>query len=451
MGFNAPTAEPSISSDQWDQRQRSASGAEGYNQNLTTQIQQLPSFQAWVRSLQQPGLHSTGAGTGGTPEWKAFQADVKARGIPIPEDEIIDGSTGTVRGKTWTERHPVLSAVLITAGFAAGGVGLAALSGGGGGAGAAGLASAGTTGTSAAAGLGPTTAGSIAGTTAAAGGSTVPAALATTAPTIAGAGAAGTGSSAAMKFLNSPAGASLVSGGLQAGMGIANNNASAADAAAQRRQQLQMLLSQITGDQQQENLTRDTTYLNSTQQDPVKQQKDLMRAGVMKVLAQNGAPQVQRGGVTNTPDLSGPANQYLSDPALAAAAQRFYTAAGIESNNAPIADLSSMGFKTDTSGLQNQMNTSVNNARQGRVDLNQQRRDELLGLLTGGNTQTSSPTTPSPSVTPPPSPVAPVAPTAPAGNTQSLLNKLQPTASPTPTVNPRIDYFNRKRNANAYQ
>lgn len=162
MGFNAPTMHGDMRPGAWDARQAGAPNASGYNADLSAQVQQMPSYQAWVRSEQQRG--GTGAGVGGTPEWKALIADLQAHGIQIPENEIVDNSNGTVRGKTWTERHPVLSAVLITGGFAGGGAGLAAAMGGGAAAGGA-------------AALGPTTAGSMAATTAA---TAVPASLAAT-------------------------------------------------------------------------------------------------------------------------------------------------------------------------------------------------------------------------------------------------------------------------------
>lgn len=216
MGFNAPTVRGPLAPGAWDAMQAAAPNAEGYNAALTARIQQLPSYQAWVRSLSAPGLHASGVGVGGTAEWKALMSDLQRQGVNIPENEMLDGQTGTVRGKSWMERHPVLGAVLITAGFAGGGAALgAALGAGGAAAGAGAGAGAGstsaaagagagvgigetaaTTGLDAAwasgatAGLGPTTAGSMAATDAALAGGTVPASLggAGAMPTVAGAG-----------------------------------------------------------------------------------------------------------------------------------------------------------------------------------------------------------------------------------------------------------------------
>lgn len=179
MGFNAPTLHGDMRPGVWDQRQAAGTQAEGYNPTLSARIQQLPSYQAWVQSLQHRG--ATGAGVGGTREWKALIADLQRQGIAIPENEILDSDTGTVRGKTWMERHPVLSAVLITAGFAGGGYALGtALAGAGAGAGA-GAAAGGT--------LPSTTIAPMAGALPAgtAGSGAVTAALGTTAPA-AGAG-----------------------------------------------------------------------------------------------------------------------------------------------------------------------------------------------------------------------------------------------------------------------
>lgn len=183
-------------------------------------------------------------------------------------------------------------------------------------------------------------------------------------------------------FVNSPSGAALISGGLDLAKGVSNNKANAADAAAQRKQQLQMLLSQTADQEQSDNLSRDTAYLNSTQMNPVKQQQDIFRAGIMRAMGINGAPQIQRGqGVVNAPNFANEAKQYLGDDQLAAAAQRFHTAAGTVSNTAPPADLSKMGFKTDTSGLQKQMDTSIQGSRDERTALNQRRRDDLVGAI----------------------------------------------------------------------
>ncbi len=226
-------------------------------------------------------------------------------------------------------------------------------------------------------------------------------------------------------FVNSPGGAALISAGAGIAGGIANNNASAADAAAQRAQQIRMLLSQLAEGRQADNLSRDSQYLASTQMNPVKQQQDIFRAGVLRAMGQQGAPQVGRGGVTNTTDLRPVADQYLNDTALASAAARFYEAAGTMSPSARPADLRSMGFKpgavdmstmptmfgangqmnasspnlivppgqatgnTLNSGvgadnieaLQNGMNQSIADARQGREDLYQQSRNDLTGEM----------------------------------------------------------------------
>lgn len=188
-------------------------------------------------------------------------------------------------------------------------------------------------------------------------------------------------------FVNSPAGAALISGGVGLAGSMANNKANAADAAAQRKQQLQMLLSQTNDTEQANKLARDQAYLGSTQMNPVKQQQDLMRAGVMKAMATQPAPQASRGNVTSV-DLSGPANQFLGDEQLAGAAQRFYTAAGNVSPSAPPADLSKMGFKTDTTDLQNQMNQTIQGSRQADVDLNARRRSDLTGAIAGSEVDT---------------------------------------------------------------
>lgn len=176
MAFNAPTMRGGLKPGVWDRRQQAGTQADGYDPALSAKIQALPSYQAWVRSLQVPG--STGQGVGGTPEWKALMADLQRQGINIPENELLDSDTGTVRGKTWMERHPVLTAVLITAGFAGGGAALGAAMGGGavaGGAGAGvGLGETGATvGLSSGAGLpGAVTAGGAGASAAAGGGGT---------------------------------------------------------------------------------------------------------------------------------------------------------------------------------------------------------------------------------------------------------------------------------------
>lgn len=351
---------PAVSQETITQQQASHGEATPEQKALTAQLAQLPGYQQHIATIMKgsslPERYAS---------YNALMTQAAAAGIHVPEDMKLD-MFGAVRDMTWAEKHPKLFMTLMVAGS------LGGLAAGGAAAGAFG-------GTGAA--LGPTTTASMAGTSSALAGSTVPAALA---PTVAGgATAAGAGGGAISKFLTSPAGASMVSGGLQTGQNILNNKANASEGAANRQQQRDMLLSQIGGDEQQDNLSRDTSYLNSTQMNPVKQQQDLMRAGVMKAMATQGAPQIQRGaGVVNKPDLSGPANQFLSDPALAASAARFYGAAGTVSNNAPPADLSSMGFKTNTDALQSKLDTSVSDARQGREALSQQRRDALLGRIT---------------------------------------------------------------------
>lgn len=382
-------------------------------QALTERFKQLPAYQQYMQVLMQGSS---------LPErsraYSVIMSQAQQAGIEVPEDMRL-GMDGAVRDMTWAEKHPKLFATIMV------GASLGGLAAGGAAAGAFGGATSGGAVTGAA--LGPTTAGSMAATTAAAGGSTIPAALA---PTIAGTAGTGGALTAAGRFLNSPAGASLVNGGLQAGAGILNNNASAADAAAARKQQLQILMSQITGDQQADNLTRDTKSLDATQMDPVAQQKDIFRAGVMRVLAAHGAPQVARGGVTNPVDLSGPAQQFLGDDQLAGAAQRFYTAAGTVSNNSPTPDLAGMGFKGDMSGKQSEMIDAIMKARKGREDLNTQRRNELTG-------------TPMPVVPPPPTPVtAPTTPTR--GSSAMLAGQLTPNGG---SFNSQLgsDYFTRRR------
>jgi hypothetical protein len=194
MGFSAPTTEQPISPERWAHERELAAQGSGYNADLSEQIAQLPSFQAWVDSMQAPGFHgsgvgNSGAGRGSMTAWKALMSDMDRAGIQVPEDEMVDGYTGTVRDKSWMERHPVLGAVLVGAAVAGGGVGAAAMLGGGG-------AAAGAAGASA---LGPTSAGSMAATTAALGGSTVPAALggAGLMPAIAGGAAAAGGAAGA--------------------------------------------------------------------------------------------------------------------------------------------------------------------------------------------------------------------------------------------------------------
>lgn len=187
-------------------------------------------------------------------------------------------------------------------------------------------------------------------------------------------------SSRISEFLQSPAGAATIAGGLGIAGGIANNRANAADSAAGRQQQLQMALGQTSDAIRSDNLSRDQSALNSTQLNPVKQQQDLFRASIMKTMAEHGAPQAQRGSVTPAPNFSG-SGRFLGDDALAGAASRFYGAAGSMSNTAPPADLSSMGFKTDTSGLQAGMNKGIQDARDSRTALNTQQRNDFAGAM----------------------------------------------------------------------
>lgn len=353
-----------VSQETITQQQASHGEATPEQKALTAQLSQLPGYQQHIATIMK--------GSSLPERYKSYNAlmtQATAAGINIPEDMKLD-MFGAVRDMTWAEKHPKLFATMMVGGSLAGLAGGAAAAGAFGGS---------ISGGTAAAALGPTTSASMAGTSAALAGSTVPASLAATTPTI----AAGGGLSAATKFLTSPAGASLVSGGLQAGMGIANNKANAAEGAANRQQQRDTLLSQIGGDEQQDNLSRDTAYLNSTQMNPVKQQQDIFRAGIMRAMGQQGAPQIQRGqGVVNKFDAAPTANQYLGDESLANAASRFYGAAGTVSNNAPPADLSKMGFNTNTEELQSKLDTSISDARQGRDTLAQQRRDALLGRIT---------------------------------------------------------------------
>jgi hypothetical protein len=134
MGFNAPTIHPGISPETWDARQRSAATRPGADPALTAQIQQLPSYPAFVQAIQQRGSPAVQEQM-----WKSVLNEAKQYGLQIPDDKSLDFQTANIRDRTWTEKHPVLSAVLITAGFAGGGAALGAMAG----AGAAGAASGG--------------------------------------------------------------------------------------------------------------------------------------------------------------------------------------------------------------------------------------------------------------------------------------------------------------------
>lgn len=158
MGFNAPTIHGTMKPGVLERRQ----AANNKYPELTAQIQQLPSYPAFIQALTQRG--------GTANQEKAYQtlrAEAAQRGIHIPDDQTLDYSSGVVRDKTWTERHPVLSAVLITAGFAGGGAALGAMAGGGAAsAGAGGLVGSGEAAVTSAglgAGAGTTAAGSVVG------------------------------------------------------------------------------------------------------------------------------------------------------------------------------------------------------------------------------------------------------------------------------------------------
>ncbi len=106
---------------------------------LNARIQQLPAYQTFVQSLYKAG--PTGAGVGGTKEFKDLLNTLQEMGIEIPANEAFDPSSGLVRGRSWMETHPVLSNILVTAGIAGGGIAAGAIAGGIGAAGAAGAAS----------------------------------------------------------------------------------------------------------------------------------------------------------------------------------------------------------------------------------------------------------------------------------------------------------------------
>ncbi len=124
---------------------------------LSQRIQQLPSYQRFTQSLLSPG--STGQGVGGTEAYKDLVADLKRLGIEIPEGEVVDTETGDIRSQDWVERHPILTAVLVTAGFAGGGAAIGALAAGGGAAAGAGAGAASGSGAGVAGGAGATGAG----------------------------------------------------------------------------------------------------------------------------------------------------------------------------------------------------------------------------------------------------------------------------------------------------
>lgn len=171
----APTVRPGLLPDALAGAQQDQLASNPQNAALNQMIQQLPSFQAFVQAMSRTG--ASGAGTGGSPEYKAFIADLQRLGINIPENEIVDSQTGIVRGRTWTERHPVLSGVLITAGFAGGSLAAGALLGAGAGAGAGGVGvgeTAATTGLASGAGLPGAVAIPTVGDLALAGGSAIP-------------------------------------------------------------------------------------------------------------------------------------------------------------------------------------------------------------------------------------------------------------------------------------
>lgn len=113
--------------------------------------------------------------------------------------------------------------------------------------------------------------------------------------------------SAMHSFLSSmatPGGASLVNGGLGLVSGILSANANNKNEAANRQ------------------LQKDTTYLNSTQLNPVKQPIDIFRAAALRELASQGP--VRLGGAPH--DFSGVGNQFLNDDNLKASTDRFYGA-----------------------------------------------------------------------------------------------------------------------------
>ena len=169
-----------------------------------------------------------------------------------------------------------------------------------------------------------------------------------------------------------------------------------ADREAQRRQFIAAIMGEagnLAGDELDDTSSRDIAYLNSTQLNPVKQQQDIFRSAAIGRLAGQGAPTTGPGGVSNMADFSGVASQYLSDPALAGAAARFYGAAGAISPNAPAADLSSMGFGAAGSSLQGGLNSQIVAARAAREALRQKQRDALNAALysvTQGDPQATS-------------------------------------------------------------
>lgn len=217
------------------------------------------------------------------------------KGMGWPHDMRV-GDDGRLHQDAWYDRHKAILATVAAGAVAAPFVIPAVAAAGAGGA------------TSAAAG------GALASTPIEVGALTAPAIASGAGMGAAGvAGGVGASSTAAAapsamhSFLSSmatPGGASLVNGGLGLVSGILSANANNKNEAANRQ------------------LQKDTTYLNSTQLNPVKQPIDIFRAAALRELANQGPTTL--GGPHH--DFSGVANQFLNDNNLSDSTNRFFGA-----------------------------------------------------------------------------------------------------------------------------
>lgn len=196
-----------------------------------------------------------------------------------------------------------------------------------------------------------------------------------------------------LKSITSPEGmAAIMSGGLGVGASLLQTNANAAEGAKNRDMLMRQLLSNATGDQLSDMTTRQQGYLNSFQQDPVHQQKQLFAAGLLRDVAGNGAAHIGPGqGVTNPVSVGADTMGFLSQDALAGNAARFYGAAGSLNPSAPAPNLAQAGFGAAGAAQQGGMQSTIDQAGQRYQQLQNQRRDELMGSMGQGQSNPGEP------------------------------------------------------------
>lgn len=182
--------------------------------------------------------------------------------------------------------------------------------------------------------------------------------------------------------------AAMAVGGLGIGSNIMNNRADARENQLNRDMRMRELMAGMAGDDQNDARTRQIAYLDSTQMDPVKQQRDLFSANLLADIARTGPQHIVPGqGNVNPAHVSDNTMGFMAPDALASAASRFYGAAGSVDPHQAHPDLAGMGFGAAGTANQTQMDQTINDAGARAEAMSKARRDALLGTIdTSGGT-----------------------------------------------------------------